>query len=73
MLERWVENDETPGQITATAVSGLDPVRTRPWCPYRQLKYIGRANGHATFFVSGARLVRCAPPGSLVLQRPNGK
>jgi feruloyl esterase len=41
LLERWVENDEVPGPITATSVSGITPVRTRPWCPYpTKLEYV---------------------------------
>ena len=40
LLEGWVEKGEAPGQLTATSVPGLDPVRTRPWCPYpSKLKY----------------------------------
>ncbi|MEP6652223.1 MAG: tannase/feruloyl esterase family alpha/beta hydrolase [Myxococcales bacterium] len=42
VLQRWVENDEEPEQITATSAPGVSPTRTRPWCPYpKKLHYGG--------------------------------
>jgi hypothetical protein len=42
VLQRWVEYDEAPEQITATSGPGVTPVRTRPWCPYpKKLRYVG--------------------------------
>ena len=42
VLQRWVENDEVPGQIAAMSAPGVTPGRTRPWCPYpTKLHYVG--------------------------------
>jgi Tannase and feruloyl esterase len=41
VLQRWVEHDEAPEQITATSAPGVTPARTRPWCPYpKRLRYL---------------------------------
>jgi feruloyl esterase len=41
LLEGWVEHGQVPGQITATSLPGVTPVRTRPWCPYpTKLTYV---------------------------------
>jgi hypothetical protein len=50
LLEGWVENGTAPGQITATSVPGITPLRTRPWCLYpTKLKYVGGDVNTGTF------------------------
>lgn len=50
LLQGWVENGEAPGQITATSVPGITPVRTRPWCLYpTKLTYVSGDLNIGTF------------------------